>query len=152
MCIRDRRSVSRAALKRLMGYPWPGNVRQLENVCHWLTVMAPTQTVGVKDLPPEIREAALVPEVAAVALLASVGCRACACVRSRLGGEAVGPVASRPYPPHVDPVRVVTRLLLLPAPVGVPPHGLRPVVVRAVEEDLGCGRLGQQGGPGRRQV
>ena len=36
-------------------FGWPGNVRQLENVCHWLTVMAPSQTVGVKDLPPEIR-------------------------------------------------------------------------------------------------
>ena len=36
-------------------FGWPGNVRQLENVCHWLTVMAPSQTVGIKDLPPEIR-------------------------------------------------------------------------------------------------
>jgi two-component system nitrogen regulation response regulator GlnG len=33
----------------------PGNVRQLENLCHWLTVMAPTQSIGVKDLPPELR-------------------------------------------------------------------------------------------------
>jgi two-component system nitrogen regulation response regulator GlnG len=41
-----------AALAR---FAWPGNVRQLENVCHWLTVMAPTQSVGLEDLPPEIR-------------------------------------------------------------------------------------------------
>jgi two-component system nitrogen regulation response regulator GlnG len=41
-----------AALGR---FSWPGNVRQLENVCHWLSVMAPSQTVGVKDLPPEVR-------------------------------------------------------------------------------------------------
>jgi two-component system nitrogen regulation response regulator GlnG len=34
---------------------WPGNVRQLENVCHWVTVMAPGQVVDVKDLPPEVR-------------------------------------------------------------------------------------------------
>ena len=33
---------------------WPGNVRQLENVCRWLTVMSPGQTVGVEDLPPEL--------------------------------------------------------------------------------------------------
>ena len=33
---------------------WPGNVRQLENVCNWLTVMAPTQTISARDLPPEI--------------------------------------------------------------------------------------------------
>jgi two-component system, NtrC family, nitrogen regulation response regulator GlnG len=36
----------------------PGNVRQLENVCHWLTVMAPTQVIEVGDLPPELREEA----------------------------------------------------------------------------------------------
>jgi two-component system nitrogen regulation response regulator GlnG len=35
--------------------PWPGNVRQLENTCRWLTVMAPGQTVRVDDLPPELR-------------------------------------------------------------------------------------------------
>jgi two-component system nitrogen regulation response regulator GlnG len=29
-------------------------VRQLENICHWLTVMAPTQVIEVKDLPPEV--------------------------------------------------------------------------------------------------
>jgi two-component system nitrogen regulation response regulator GlnG len=34
-------------------------VRQLENVAHWLTVMAPAQTVDVADLPPELREAAV---------------------------------------------------------------------------------------------
>jgi len=34
---------------------FPGNVRQLENLCHWLTVMAPGQTVGVADLPSEFR-------------------------------------------------------------------------------------------------
>ncbi len=33
---------------------WPGNVRQLENTCRWLTVMAPGQTVRVEDLPPEL--------------------------------------------------------------------------------------------------
>jgi two-component system nitrogen regulation response regulator GlnG len=34
--------------------PWPGNVRQLENVCRWLTVMASGQEVLVSDLPPEL--------------------------------------------------------------------------------------------------
>jgi two-component system nitrogen regulation response regulator GlnG len=32
----------------------PGNVRQLENLCNWITVMAPGQTVEVKDLPAEL--------------------------------------------------------------------------------------------------
>ncbi len=37
-----------------MGYSWPGNVRQLENTCRWLTVMAPGQRIGVNDLPEDI--------------------------------------------------------------------------------------------------
>ncbi len=44
------------ALKYLTNAAWSGNVRQLENVCHWLTVMAPGQNVGVADLPPELKE------------------------------------------------------------------------------------------------
>ncbi|WP_046078504.1 nitrogen regulation protein NR(I) [Halomonas sp. HG01] len=36
---------------------WPGNVRQLENTCRWLTVMASGREVLVEDLPPELREA-----------------------------------------------------------------------------------------------
>jgi two-component system nitrogen regulation response regulator GlnG len=35
--------------------PWAGNVRQLENTCRWLTVMAPGPTVRIEDLPPELR-------------------------------------------------------------------------------------------------
>lgn len=35
--------------------PWPGNVRQLENTCRWLTVMAPAQTINIDDLPRELR-------------------------------------------------------------------------------------------------
>ncbi len=39
------------------GLSWPGNVRQLENTCRWLTVMAPGQSVRIEDLPQELREA-----------------------------------------------------------------------------------------------
>ncbi|HAO32531.1 MAG TPA: nitrogen regulation protein NR(I) [Candidatus Competibacter sp.] len=35
---------------------WPGNVRQLENLCRWLTVMASGREIHVDDLPPELRE------------------------------------------------------------------------------------------------
>jgi two-component system nitrogen regulation response regulator GlnG len=45
-----------AALQFLATRGFPGNVRQLENLCHWVTVMAPGQLVDVGDLPPEIRE------------------------------------------------------------------------------------------------
>jgi two-component system nitrogen regulation response regulator GlnG len=34
----------------------PGNVRQLENVCHWLTVMSPTQVIEIADFPPDLRD------------------------------------------------------------------------------------------------
>ena len=49
--------LSDAALAVLLRFAFPGNVRQLENVCHWLTVMAPGQTIEVGDLPPEIQAA-----------------------------------------------------------------------------------------------
>jgi two-component system nitrogen regulation response regulator GlnG len=47
------KQVSEDAMKALAALPYPGNVRQLENLCHWLTVMAPGQVVEAKDLPPE---------------------------------------------------------------------------------------------------
>ena len=43
-----------AALARLSSFAFPGNVRQLENICHWLTVMAPAQLIEPKDLPREV--------------------------------------------------------------------------------------------------
>jgi two-component system nitrogen regulation response regulator GlnG len=49
--------LSDEALKALALFSYPGNVRQLENICHWLTVMAPGQRIEVADLPPEVREA-----------------------------------------------------------------------------------------------
>ncbi len=49
----EAKRITDAALDRLMNFDFPGNVRQLENVCHWLTVMAPAQVVEPKDLPPE---------------------------------------------------------------------------------------------------
>jgi two-component system nitrogen regulation response regulator GlnG len=41
-------------MQRLKNFHWPGNVRQLENICRWLTVMAPGQDVHPEDLPPEL--------------------------------------------------------------------------------------------------
>ncbi|MCW3172076.1 nitrogen regulation protein NR(I) [Shewanella subflava] len=39
---------------KLSQLPWPGNVRQLENTCRWLTVMASGQEILPQDLPPEL--------------------------------------------------------------------------------------------------
>jgi two-component system nitrogen regulation response regulator GlnG len=50
----EPKRISDAALAWLEAFSFPGNVRQLENVCHWLTVMAPAQMVEAKDLPPEV--------------------------------------------------------------------------------------------------
>jgi len=50
----EAKRLSDEALATLCAFDFPGNVRQLENICHWLTVMAPAQTVDVKDLPPEL--------------------------------------------------------------------------------------------------
>ena len=52
----EAKQLSPAALKYLTAVNWSGNVRQLENVCHWLTVMAPGQNVDVADLPPELKD------------------------------------------------------------------------------------------------
>jgi two-component system nitrogen regulation response regulator GlnG len=53
----EPKRISDAALTRLENFAFPGNVRQLENICHWLTVMAPAQLIEPKDLPPEVAPA-----------------------------------------------------------------------------------------------
>ncbi len=61
----EAKRITDAALERLAGFDFPGNVRQLENLCHWLTVMAPAQVVEAKDLPPELMGTMPAPAVAA---------------------------------------------------------------------------------------
>ena len=57
----DGKRLTEGAMKFFAAQEWPGNVRQLENVCHWVTVMAPGQVVDVNDLPPEVRGEAAAP-------------------------------------------------------------------------------------------
>jgi two-component system, NtrC family, nitrogen regulation response regulator GlnG len=52
----EAKRMSDATLHFLSGLDLPGNVRQLENLCNWITVMAPGQTVEVKDLPLELTQ------------------------------------------------------------------------------------------------
>ena len=52
----ETKRFSESALKTLASLDLQGNVRQLENICHWITVMAPGQLVEAADLPPELRE------------------------------------------------------------------------------------------------
>ena len=50
----EMKVLSDDALVKMMAYDWPGNVRQLENICRWITVMAPAKSVRVEDLPKEV--------------------------------------------------------------------------------------------------
>ena len=81
----EAKRITDAALARLPDFDFPGNVRQLENICHWLTVMAPAQVVEAKDLPPEL-------------LAQRAGATRCSgCSRRRCGG-AVRRAAAAPVP------------------------------------------------------
>jgi two-component system, NtrC family, nitrogen regulation response regulator GlnG len=51
----EPKQLTESALRLLSSFAFPGNVRQLENICHWLTVMAPGQKIDTVDLPPEVR-------------------------------------------------------------------------------------------------
>lgn len=65
----EAKRLSDAAMAYLSAQDLPGNVRQLENVCHWLTVMAPTQLVEIGDFPADLREQRTSPVVDWVAAL-----------------------------------------------------------------------------------
>ncbi len=52
----EPKRLSDEALAHLARLAYPGNVRQLENLCHWLTVMAPGQVIDVGDLPAEFKD------------------------------------------------------------------------------------------------
>lgn len=51
----EPKALSPEAQEFLYNLPWPGNVRQLENICRWLTVMAAGREVLLSDLPPELQ-------------------------------------------------------------------------------------------------
>ncbi len=53
----ETKKLNSDTLEFLSDLPWPGNVRQLENTCRWISVMAPSKDVKIEDLPPELLEA-----------------------------------------------------------------------------------------------
>ncbi|MDH5179048.1 MAG: nitrogen regulation protein NR(I) [Gammaproteobacteria bacterium] len=61
----ESKALDKETAQYLSTLPWPGNVRQLENVCHWLTVMSPSQEIHLHDLPPELRETSHAPATGA---------------------------------------------------------------------------------------
>ena len=88
----ETKRVQPEVMDRLQRFSWPGNVRQLENVCRWLTVMAPGQDVHLNDLPPELREVE-------------------ARVETRSAPAELAPVTSAPVeepPPRKIPLETIT--------------------------------------------
>ena len=81
----EPKRISEAAVQRLSQFSFPGNVRQLENICHWLTVMAPAQQISAQDLPPEV-----------------LGTATSAVLSPQAMTEAVVPVAEKGFMPHVE--------------------------------------------------
>lgn len=55
----EPKKLSDEVLREISGMSFPGNVRQLENLCHWLTVMSPSNVIGIPDLPKDIIAAAI---------------------------------------------------------------------------------------------
>jgi len=51
----DEKDIDKNAMKILNDYDWPGNIRQLENTCRYITVMAPSASITVDDIPDEIK-------------------------------------------------------------------------------------------------
>jgi two-component system nitrogen regulation response regulator GlnG len=87
----EPKRISDAALARLEQFAFPGNVRQLENICHWLTVMAPAQVISLQDLPPEVLEAPIQPVSQRTAVAEPLG-GAAAPVAAPTGFPAAVPV------------------------------------------------------------
>ncbi len=55
----EAKILTEESMQMLVDFDWPGNVRQIENVCRWITVMAPAQSVHIDDLPPEVSKGEL---------------------------------------------------------------------------------------------
>ncbi|WP_019672937.1 sigma-54-dependent Fis family transcriptional regulator [Psychrobacter lutiphocae] len=52
----DKKQLSTEAMHIMQAFDWPGNVRQLENACRWITVMATGDLLTIEDLPPDLTE------------------------------------------------------------------------------------------------
>ena len=51
----DEKGIDKNAMNILNNYDWPGNIRQLENTCRYITVMAPSASITADDIPDEIK-------------------------------------------------------------------------------------------------
>ena len=51
----ERKNIEENAMNILNEYNWPGNIRQLENTCRYMTVMAPSTSITIDDIPDEVK-------------------------------------------------------------------------------------------------
>jgi two-component system nitrogen regulation response regulator GlnG len=101
----EPKRISDAALTWLEAFAFPGNVRQLENICHWLTVMAPAQVIEPKDLPPEVSVGGNEARAVTVAAAAPVA------------ASAAAPIVVVPAPELLLPATVLDTSSIAPASV-----------------------------------
>lgn len=52
----EEKQITDDAMRYLSSLQWPGNIRQLENTCRWLSVMAPSKLIRIDDLPADLRQ------------------------------------------------------------------------------------------------
>jgi two-component system nitrogen regulation response regulator GlnG len=119
----EPKRVSEEALAYLASLPFQGNVRQLENLANWLTVMAPAQTIEIKDLPPD-----LMPAQAGSVEIAGGGALAGEAASGVTGQSAANGAA---VSSHLSPIPGMTAT----ATVAAWESGLRTEVARMLREN-----------------
>ncbi len=144
----EAKRISEAALQRLAGFDFPGNVRQLENICHWLTVMAPAQVIETKDLPPELLDGRI-PAVTSVPQAAPLQAPAVEAVQPLVAGwsQPDGPTELRapvlPSAAHVEtfgaPVEPLGHAATVSFPAVAPLGGMPTGMPAAVAGDSPAG-------------
>ena len=122
----EPKRIADSALARLEQFAFPGNVRQLENICHWLTVMAPAQVISLQDLPPEVLDAPVYqPPVRATA-----GAEPAAATVTSMPVAPLAPVA-----PVVQPAPELVGGLHPAAPVSIPVPASAPAAAASWSAD-----------------
>ena len=114
----EAKRITDTAVAQMMQFDFPGNVRQLENICHWLTVMAPAQTIEPKDLPPELLSTA---PAAAVPVLPPAAAPMAAAALGTAMPESMVSAVSAPDAVSVAVPPELSRELLSPAEVAGSP-------------------------------
>jgi two-component system nitrogen regulation response regulator GlnG len=113
----EPKRIAENALAQLATFDFPGNVRQLENICHWLTVMAPAQLIEAKDLPPEVMATGAAAAASAALAAAADAAASAAAVAAPSGASVAGVALSTSAAPAV---------LAADADIGIAPSTMPP--------------------------